>query len=122
MFECLDEFKGIFLTVDLKIFINTPEEKLHKFLTSFNVRRTYTLYPYKIIAVVDGKDYQLILQRTSNRNTYIIRCVKAKNVDIVLPPSAFLFIGSIDSIKNEINKCIETLNKVLPPNIEKDLR
>jgi hypothetical protein len=113
VFECLNEFKEIFLIVDLKAYINIPNSKLDDMIKSLNLRKMPLLYPYRIIAVINYNNYLLAIQKTSNRNVYLIRCIGGKNVDVVLPPSSLLFIGSIDIVRNEVSKCINILNSVL---------
>ncbi len=119
VFECLNEFKEIFLIVDLKAYINISNSRLDDMIKTLNLRKTPLLYPYRIIAVINYNNYLLAIQKTSNRNVYLIRCIGGKNIDVVLPPSSLLFIGSIDIVRNEISKCINILNSVLN-NIEKN--
>uniref|UniRef100_A0A7C5UWC5 Uncharacterized protein n=1 Tax=Ignisphaera aggregans TaxID=334771 RepID=A0A7C5UWC5_9CREN len=113
IFECLNEFKEIFLIADLKAYMNIPNSKLDDMIKTLNIRKMPLLYPYRIIAVINYNNYLLAIQKTSNRNVYLIRCIGGKNVDVVLPPSSLLFIGPIDTVRNEISRCTDILNSIL---------
>lgn len=113
LFRCLEGFKEIFLTIDLRVYLEISSDKLNKLINLLNAKKMPLSYPYRIIAVISNGNYHLTIHRTSDKNAYLVRCLKAKNLDIVIPPSTFLFTGTLDTIRNDINRCIELLNKKL---------
>lgn len=119
VFMCLEELGKIFLTVDLKVYLRVSSDRLNELIGSSNAKKMPMLYPYRIVAVVNNKDYHIAIQKTSNKNVYIARCIKVANPDIILSPSTFLFSGTMDTVKGEVRKCIELLNKVLSEHLHK---
>ncbi|MCS7110706.1 MAG: hypothetical protein N3D82_01935 [Ignisphaera sp.] len=110
---CLEGFDEVFLTVDLRLRLKVLGDRLNELIAVLNAKRMPALYPYRIIAVISSGDYHLAIQRTSNRNIYLIRCLRAKNLDVVLSPSTFLLAGTLDTIKNDINRCSKLLSRAL---------
>jgi len=119
VFTCLEDFGKIFLTVDLKVYLRVSSDRLNELISSSNAKKMPMLYPYRIVAIVNNKDYHIAIQKTSNKNVYIARCIRATNPDIILSPSIFLFSGTMDAVKGEVRKCIELLNKVLSEHLRK---
>ncbi len=113
LFRCLEEFKEIFLTIDLKAYLKISSDKLNEFISLLNAKKMPLSYPYRIIAIISNGNYHLAVHRTSDKNIYLARCLKVKNLDIILSPSSFLFTGTLNTIKNDIDKCVKLINKIL---------
>lgn len=122
LIKCLEEFDKVFLTVDLRLRLTAPSSKLNEFIAMIGAEKMPVNHPYRIIAIVSSGDHNLIIQRTARKDTYIVRCLRTRNLDVVLPPSAFLITGTLGSIKNDVSRCYNLLNKLYSSWLEVDSR